>query len=287
MRFPMVQPVTDMTRVALGDRLAPGAAEYLDMFADDAVFEFPFGAGDAVRVEGKPAMAEYLASIEGSTIFERFDLTAAYPIRDDGMVLEYQCQARAGASGAPFGQNYVAVVETKDGRIRLYREYLDPLNIPGEAGGAPATPLDTSPLTGASTSLDAIIKDAFGNRLAAGASSFIDMFADDAVLECPFAPPGALRKLAGKQPIAHYYEQLIATQGSDGMVLRASYPAEESGLALLEYEGMVRNKRDGGTYRQRYLAVVRASDGRITLFREYWNLLPVVGSFGPGGPLPI
>jgi len=41
MRFPMVQPVTDMTRAALGPRLAPGADEYLDMFHDDAVFEFP------------------------------------------------------------------------------------------------------------------------------------------------------------------------------------------------------------------------------------------------------
>ena len=40
MRFPMVQPVTVMTRAALGERLAPGAAEYLDMFADDAIFEF-------------------------------------------------------------------------------------------------------------------------------------------------------------------------------------------------------------------------------------------------------
>ena len=57
-RFPMVQPVAAMTVTALGDRLGPGAYEYLDMFHEDAVFEFPFGPGGAVRIEGKPAMAD-------------------------------------------------------------------------------------------------------------------------------------------------------------------------------------------------------------------------------------
>lgn len=287
MRFPMVQPVTEMTRNALGQRLAPGASEYLDMFHEDAVFEFPFGPGGAVRIEGKPAMADYLASIEGSTVFERFDLDAAYPVHDGGMVLEYHCRARAGKDGASFDQNYVAVIEASGGRIRLYREYLNPLNIPGVAGRARATPLDWTPLEGAVTSLDAILKAELGDRLAAGADSFLDMFADGGVLECPFAPHGALRHLAGKEAVAAYYERLTAVQGSDGIVLIASYPAEDEGTALLEYEGIVRNKRNGATYRQRYLAVVSVSDGGITLFREYWNPLPLVACFGPNGPMPF
>lgn len=91
MRFPMVQPVTEMTKAALGAWLAPGADEYLDMFHDDAVFEFPFGVGGPVHIEGKAAMAAYLTKIEGASIFDWFDLKAAYPIRDEGMVLEYHC----------------------------------------------------------------------------------------------------------------------------------------------------------------------------------------------------
>jgi hypothetical protein len=77
MRFPMVQPVTEMTRAALGARLAPGADEYLDMFHDDAAFEFPFGTSGPVHIEGKAAMAACLAKIEGTTLFDRFDLKAA------------------------------------------------------------------------------------------------------------------------------------------------------------------------------------------------------------------
>ena len=235
-RFPMGQPVTAMTVMALGDRLAPGADEYLDMFHEDAIFEFPFGPGGAVRIEGKPAMAAYLAKIEGSTVFDRFDLDAAYPIRAGGMILEYHCAARAGATGAPFKQNYVCVASTSAGRIALYREYLNPLNIPGLAEKAPATPLDQTPLPARKTSLDEILRETLGDRLDP-ADTFIDMFARDGVLECPLAPAGALRHLRGKAAIADYYTRLAAIQGSDGMILTACYPMEDTGRAVLEYEG--------------------------------------------------
>lgn len=287
MRFPMVQPVTEMTRAALGDRLASGADEYLDMFHDDAVFEFPFGVGGPVRIEGKPAMAAYLDKIEGSTIFDRFDLKAAYLIRDDGMILEYRCEARAGRSETPFLQDYVCIARTSNGRITFYREYLDPLSIPGIARKAADTPLDQTPLAGTVTSLDDILKGALGKQLAPAGKTFLDMFSDDGVLECPFAPPGALHRLQGKNAIADYYKRLTAIQGSDGMVLNRAYPAENASFALVDYDGMVRNKRDGGIYRQRYFAIVCASQGRITLFREYWNPLPLVASFGAAGPISL
>lgn len=239
MRFPMVQPVTEMTRAALGARLAPGADEYLDMFHDDAAFEFPFGTGGPVHIEGKAAMAACLAKIEGTTLFDRFDLKAAYPIQDDGMVLEYHCQARTGGPGARFEQHYVAVIRTWAGRIGFCREYLDPLNILGVAGKAANTPLDE------------ILKSELGGFLDPAAETFLDMFAGHGVLECPFEPPGAVRRLAGKEAIGDYYRKLAAIQGSDGMVSTASYPAEEAAYGLLEYDGTVCNKRDDGTYRQR------------------------------------
>ena len=56
MRFPMVQPVTEMTRATLGARLAPGADEYLDMFHNDAVFEFPFGISGLIFPNGLSAV---------------------------------------------------------------------------------------------------------------------------------------------------------------------------------------------------------------------------------------
>ena len=130
MLFPMLQPVTVMTVAALGPRLAPGVDGYLDMFHDDAVFEFPYAAAEPRCVAGKAAMAAYLATIEGTIVFERFDLDVCHPIEGGGMVLEYRSQARIAASGLRFRQGYVAVIETIGGRIRRYREYYNPANLP-------------------------------------------------------------------------------------------------------------------------------------------------------------
>ncbi len=132
-----------------------------------------------------------------------------------------------------------------------------------------------------------MLKSELKGLLDPAAETFLDMFAGHGILECPFAPSGALRRLAGKKAIADYYQRLTAIQGSDGMTLTASYLAANSDYGLLEYDGTVRNKRDGRTCRQRYLAVVALVGGCITLFREYWDPLPLVASFGSAGPLPL
>ena len=131
MRFSMLQPVTEMTVAALGPRLAPGVDGYLDMFHDDAVFEFPYAAAQPRRVEGKAAMASYLATIEGTIVFERFDLDVCHAIEGGGIVLEYRSKARMAASEVRFEQEYLAVIETSGGRIHRYREYYNPANLPG------------------------------------------------------------------------------------------------------------------------------------------------------------
>ncbi len=129
-RFPMLQPVTEMTKRALGELLAPGVRQYLDMFHDHAVFEFPFDTGGHVRIEGTAAMAAYLEDIEGTIVFDQFDLTAVHRIGEYGMVLEYGSQAHLAGSNVQFRQRYITVITTSAGRIDLYREYFNPLNIP-------------------------------------------------------------------------------------------------------------------------------------------------------------
>jgi ketosteroid isomerase-like protein len=53
-----------MLRGALGDALAPDATNFVDMFAETGVMEFPFAPADGVtRLEGKPALIDYLAGL--------------------------------------------------------------------------------------------------------------------------------------------------------------------------------------------------------------------------------
>ncbi len=133
------------------------------------------------------------------------------------------------------------------------------------------------------TSLADILKEQLGDRLAPGADTFPDFFAEDGVLECPFAPAGGMVQTTGQANIAAYLRKIKGTLGSDGMSLRAAYHGTDPAVTVLEYEGTARNEHTNAAYLQRYVAVVKTQAGRITLFREYWNPLPVIKAFG--GPI--
>ena len=126
--FPSLIPFTQMVKRALGDELAPGVENYLDLFTDGATFDFPFSPGGAVRVEGKAKMAEYLASIEGGVVFDTMNLDAKYS-SDDGQttVLEYHCTGSNAETGRPYLQNYIGVLKLSDGRLTSLSEFFNPL----------------------------------------------------------------------------------------------------------------------------------------------------------------
>ncbi len=57
-----------------------------------------------------------------------FRLVAAYPAQDGATtVLEYDGTVHLEKDGTQFRQRYIAVVTVRDGRIALWREYLNPL----------------------------------------------------------------------------------------------------------------------------------------------------------------
>lgn len=141
MPFAFLDQVTHMLRHALGDSLAPGVVDYLDMFSEDAVFEFPFSPGGGVHVEGKEGMAAYLRSIEDGIALDEFTLKAKYPMVDGRTtVLEYDSKGHHRITGRPYIQSYVTVLRMSGGRITLFREYFDPLAVMAAskpAGDAP------------------------------------------------------------------------------------------------------------------------------------------------------
>lgn len=135
-------------------------------------------------------------------------------------------------------------------------------------------------------SLADILKEQLGEQLAPGADAFPDFFAEDGVLECPFAPDGDMVQTIGQANIAAYFGKLKGTLGSDGTTLVAAYHgAADPTVTVLEYEATARNEHTGASYPQRYVALVKMHQGRIALYREYWNPLPVLKAFG--GPIAV
>lgn len=138
MQFPFLKPFTTMVTRTLADRLVPAGVEYLDMFHDDATFEFPYLSDGPVSCQGKPAMAAFLETIRDKTDFEEFVLDSCRRMEHDAVILEYHCYARDRASGKPYPQRYIAVLRLKGELLSLLREYNNPLvNLSFTGRGAP------------------------------------------------------------------------------------------------------------------------------------------------------
>jgi uncharacterized protein len=116
----------DLLKGALGPALV-AADEFLDLFAEDVVFEFPYAPeGLAKRLDGRDRLAAHLARLGPLLQFDRFDLDASY-VCGDTVVFEFTCEGRGVTTGVAYDQTYISVVTLRDGRITRYKDYWNPL----------------------------------------------------------------------------------------------------------------------------------------------------------------
>lgn len=98
---------------------------WYDNLHDDIVMEFPFGPtiGLPGRVEGKEACAGLFAAVVAG-VQVQFSNIVVSPMADPNRVLvEYTGYSEP--NGAVYNQTYITVQEFRDGKMILYREYMD------------------------------------------------------------------------------------------------------------------------------------------------------------------
>ncbi|SLN73586.1 nuclear transport factor 2 family protein [Ruegeria meonggei] len=125
-----------MLRGALGDAIIADAGEnFLDMCDEDIVFEFPFKPEGSVReLRGRAAMEAYLPKVGALITFESMSPAITHPSKDgETFVLEFSCKGK-GEAGR-YDQNYISVVQVRNGRIVQYRDYWNPLVLLNAVGG--------------------------------------------------------------------------------------------------------------------------------------------------------
>lgn len=105
---------------------------------------------------------------------------------------------------------------------------------------------------------------------------------DDLVLEFPFARSiGMPERVEGKAAARTYLEKVVSgLAGLSFTNIRARATGAE-GEVLVEYEGQC--PAPNGTYDQRYITIMRFRDGKLALFREYWDTCEVTRAFGDLG----
>ena len=131
---PHLETVRAMMVETLGDRLLPGVVDYVDLFADDGVLELPFGHRPQ-RLEGREAIRTFIDSLAGTVMLGPRTVTAVFDAGDT-VVMEYRGPVHNIEQGVTSEQEYISVFQLRDGRITVFREYLDPTRIPAGAFGS-------------------------------------------------------------------------------------------------------------------------------------------------------
>ncbi|QIS16264.1 nuclear transport factor 2 family protein [Nocardia arthritidis] len=109
---------------------------------------------------------------------------------------------------------------------------------------------------------------------------FVELFAVDAELELPFAVAGTPGRLRGRAQLhdylADYPERLDIHEFPAVVVHETTDPA----TIIVEFTASGTTVRTGERYELAYIAVIRARDGAIVGWRDYWS--PVAGAIATG-----
>lgn len=120
-----------------------------------------------------------------------------------------------------------------------------------------------------------VLKDALGDRIDASAGNFIEMMAEDFVMEFPYARPGMQPRIEGREAVVAYLMTVagsVAVDTVDNVVVHETGDPE---VVIVEFEAHGRALKVDEPYRQRYISVIRARGGRMIHYKDYWD--PIQG----------
>jgi ketosteroid isomerase-like protein len=120
-------------------------------------------------------------------------------------------------------------------------------------------------------------------RIVAGENDdFASLFAEDGVMEYPFAMPGQPRELRGRNAIRDYFAARAASRaafemdGVEALVRETDDP--EVVVSEIEHHG--RSTVTGRPYRFRALGVIRVRDGEIVSYQDYMDPIALARLIG-------
>jgi uncharacterized protein len=118
-----------MLRDALGDRVDPNAANFLDLMSEDFVMEFPYARpGMQPRIEGRAAVAAYLSTVGDGIVVDTLNDVVIHETTDpEVVILEFTGQGRALKTGEPYENRYISVIRTRHGRVVHWKDYWNPI----------------------------------------------------------------------------------------------------------------------------------------------------------------
>jgi hypothetical protein len=109
---------------------------------------------------------------------------------------------------------------------------------------------------------------------------WIELWADDGVLEFPFGPTGRRRAYHGKADILAYMKHATGRVAADSVEQMRISPMLDPGMAVVELSTKGRALATGLPYNQSFVLFFEVENGKLRRYREYWNPLTTIDAMG-------
>jgi uncharacterized protein len=117
------------------------------------------------------------------------------------------------------------------------------------------------------------------------ADGLAELYAPDAVIESPFAPPGAPARLEGREAIREYSHRVVASPiRLEEYEVAEFYQTDDPEVVIVEMRAAATLTTTGQSFTTTSIQILRIRDGQIVLFRDFAN--PRVLEDLIGGPRP-
>ncbi|MDF3287899.1 nuclear transport factor 2 family protein [Streptomyces silvisoli] len=133
--------------------------------------------------------------------------------------------------------------------------------------GTPRTPRD-------------LVEEALRLLLAKDMAGFASLWAEDGILEFPFASAGYPQRLEGRDAVREYLRDYNDHVIPTAVVSRTVHETADPEVVVVEFEvdgTVVATQRP---YRMSYIAVLTARGGEIAHYRDYWSPLAAAEAMG-------
>jgi ketosteroid isomerase-like protein len=99
-----------------------------------------------------------------------------------------------------------------------------------------------------------------------------ELMADDIEFDLPYGPASIPMPVRGRDAMHELITNLIGGMFTEFEAeITATYAGADPEVIVVEYRSDAVVRHNGGAYNNRYIAVLRIRDGKITFWREYHN----------------
>jgi ketosteroid isomerase-like protein len=120
-------------------------------------------------------------------------------------------------------------------------------------------------------SFSQMLRKTMGKHLNPDAETFVQMFAENGVMEFPFALPNVAQRVEGREALSARLGFLSGLIEFNSVSEVVKHETSDPEVFILEFAGSGKGLTTGEPFEQRYISVIRVHNGQIVHYKDYWN----------------